>query len=209
MTWEIYSSCYGSPVILERNTFCETNDPFVRTDLNPVRRARQAKILGCLQLESEIAVYCDSAIEIGPRVSNLVERFAASQAVFGAFRHVSHECTYTEAETILRLGLDIELTVRPQMRRYQASNFPKDWGLFETGFCMFRTSECRAMCEAWWSEIEQGSHRDQLSLMPVLFRLGIPVFSFGTDLRKCEHLMFLKQEISDRHSKKNRRISWL
>lgn len=208
MTWKIYSSCYGSPVILQRYTFCEANDPFGRTDLNSVRRARQAKILGCLSLNTDIAVYCDSAIEINSSVSDLVEAFAISEATFGAFRHVSQECTYSEAETVLRLGLDVELTVLPQMRRY-AETLPRNWGLFETGFCMFRTATCRAMCEAWWSEVEQGSHRDQLSLMPVLFKLSIPVFSFGRDLRKCEHLTFLKQEISERHSKKNRRISWL
>lgn len=82
----------------------------------------------------------------------------------GTFKHPKRDCIYEEFEACLRMNKDIEHNMRPQIDHYKRMNYPQRNGLAET-CCMYRehTKEIREFNTLWWKQIEQYSHRDQLS----------------------------------------------
>jgi hypothetical protein len=58
--------------------------------------------------------------------------------------------------------------------RYRADSLPKGLGLATTAVLLRKHNDKRLLCmmEAWWSEVEGGSRRDQLSLSYALWREG-------------------------------------
>jgi len=69
----------------------------------------------------------------------------------------------------LDLGKDTPENIAPQIASYSLAGHPVHWGLYETGFMVRKNCrEVNAICEAWWEEVRGYSHRDQLSLPPVI-----------------------------------------
>lgn len=84
---------------------------------------------------------------------------------FAAWRHPERDCLYTEAEACVHARKDDPATIHAQVDRYRKSGFPEHAGLAECNV-LIRRHHAPAMiglAEAWWSEIEHGSRRDQLS----------------------------------------------
>lgn len=119
----------------------------------------------------------------------LIRRFLTSGVA--AFRHPDHDCIYKEAERCVRLGFD-RGTIEAQMERYRRAGYPEQNGLAECAVLVreHNRPEVMAAMEAWWSEIEQGSIRDQLSFDFVMWKHGlqcdlIPGHVIWNDLFYC------------------------
>ena len=55
-------------------------------------------------------------------------------------------------------------------------SFPRNYGLFETGFMVRKNNLKSTMFnESWWKEISKNSGRDQLSQMFVSWSIGVDV----------------------------------
>jgi hypothetical protein len=90
--------------------------------------------------------------------------------------HPERDCVYDEAEICRSTWRETPEVLDAQMARYRAQGHPPHAGLFENSVLVRRfTPAVAAACAAWWDEIAAGSARDQLSLPPVLRRLGLPV----------------------------------
>jgi hypothetical protein len=80
------------------------------------------------------------------------------------YKHDQRRCIYDESIKVLEDKLDYPHLVNEQMERYRKEGFPKNQGLFSTGFIIRKKSDkVKIFNETWWNEIVKGSARDQLS----------------------------------------------
>jgi hypothetical protein len=78
--------------------------------------------------------------------------------------HNKRNCIYKEAEACIEYDKDSPEIIKAQMERYEQEGFPMDYGLVSSGIVIRRNNdEITKLNEMWWSEIENGSKRDQLS----------------------------------------------
>ena len=102
----------------------------------------------------------------------LIERYLKDNDLV-AFKHPDRDCLYAEAAFCAMHGKDKRAVLEAQMKRYQKAGMPKRWGLAETRVVIRRnTQRIRELGEAWWTEIEQGSLRDQVSFPYVCWKHG-------------------------------------
>jgi len=88
--------------------------------------------------------------------------------------HKERNCAYQEAAAVVKLKKANKATVNAQMARYRNMGLPERYGLTSAFLIVRRhTDRIAELNEMWWSEIEQFSVRDQLSLMPCMWRLGL------------------------------------
>jgi len=82
------------------------------------------------------------------------------------FKHRIRSCIYEESKKVLDLKKEIPNVVKKQMEKYISEGYPKNYGLFETGFMIRNNNkETNEFNEFWWNEVLNGSGRDQLSQM--------------------------------------------
>ena len=93
---------------------------------------------------------------------------------FGVFKHPKRDCIYDEMLACHHQNKDVLRIILPQIEKYRAAGYPEHNGLAET-CCLLRenTKENARFNEAWWSEIKEHSHRDQLSFDYVIWKLGM------------------------------------
>lgn len=118
-------------------------------------------------IDANVLIRCDLRKYI-----NIAER-NPSIPFFG-IRHPHRQCAYEEAKAVVKAGKDQAGIVDKQMSRYAKEGFPKGCGLIETNFFVvnLRHPKARQVFEVWASEIEENSHRDQLSLNYALWKCG-------------------------------------
>jgi len=170
--------------------------------LTNVRRARYVKLSPHKTVpEYEYSVWIDASIMIldssfYDRINSLI----AKGVILGNVPHPERECTYDEIWKCLcwqRTGLRDALRVNHHLRK---EGFPEHLGMYETGLILRRHNDPKiiAVDEDWWQELNNYSHRDQLSYVYVLWKNDIkPELIFGenhnlrnADCVKCiEHVV--------------------
>jgi hypothetical protein len=99
------------------------------------------------------------------------EALTASGTELATFRHPLWRTVVEEARIVNQFQRDLPEVVTAQLARYTAAGFPDDRGVFSTA-CLVRraTDGIAAFQSDWWTEIDRGSRRDQLSLPYILWR---------------------------------------
>lgn len=89
-------------------------------------------------------------------------------------KHSERDCIYDEAAACARWHLDRPETIQRQIEGYRLQGYPEHRGL-NAAFLVLRrnTPRIQRLNELWWSEIEQGSVRDQISFDYCCWKLGI------------------------------------
>lgn len=130
-----------------------------------VKQQRKVKIKGhAVLMGFDVWAYIDANMELLRPLNGLNLR---SDILIT--KHPKRHCTYDEAAEVIRAKKDAEDIVYPQMEKYRQQGFPVRAGMFATGFMIRRNNErTRAFAEIWWQEVEQHSHRDQLSVVYAL-----------------------------------------
>jgi hypothetical protein len=135
--------------------------------LTQVKKQRKVKTCPHLYLkEYDFSVWVDANIDILGSVEEYVKaNCPIEKGVFAVGEHPQRKCIYDEAEACVKLKKDTREHIDPQMARYRAEGFPKNYGLPQTCivFRYHNDPRCIRLDETWWAEIEKGSHRDQLS----------------------------------------------
>ena len=104
-----------------------------------------------------------------PRVKNFDEFL--HQIGFGdknimCYKHSERDCLYKEAEICKSRNLDYTNIIDNQIKSYNSEGFPKNYGLFDSGFMVRKNNDVvNNFNEFWWNEIKYKSGRDQLSQM--------------------------------------------
>jgi O-antigen biosynthesis protein len=129
--------------------------------------------------EYDYAIWIDANIGILGDIREFIAPLTADNAFIGIFEHPLRDCIYAEARECIKRRKDEESIITRHVDRYRSENFPEHAGLWETNVVVVRPNHpgCVALMSAWWSEIESGSRRDQLSLPVVARRMSATIHS--------------------------------
>ncbi len=133
--------------------------------LDNVRLARKIKIMGHEYLkEYDYSIWVDGKFKIIGDLQAYVQEFNEQEPVL-CYNHFVHDCIYLEKEACISKQKDnVELMER-QVQRYRDEGYPEHNGLVESGIMVRELHDERVIqvMETWWSEVLNGSRRDQLS----------------------------------------------
>ncbi len=132
------------------------------------KKARYVKVNSHLILpEHDVSIWVDSCFE--PRFTDtkkMLDEIGLGNNNMMAYKHPLRNCLFDEANAVIQYKLDTVGVVSNQMKRYRDMGFPKEYGLFETGFLIRKNNnKIKNFNETWWTEIKNNSGRDQLSHM--------------------------------------------
>lgn len=139
---------------------------FVDSKLDNRRKARYIKINPHLVLPNhDISIWVDHCYK--PRFNN-AEEFLKEIGFFNnnimSYKHDVRQCIYSESEEVKKQRLDYEDIVNSQISRYRIEGFPRNYGLFDSGFTIRKYNKVvNEFNDIWWSEVKNFSARDQLS----------------------------------------------
>jgi len=147
------------------------------------RIARYVKINSHLVLpEHEYSVWIDHCyLPKTDNFSKLIKENPHNKVL--CYTHDQRKCIYEESIKVLQDKLDYPNLVNEQMERYRRDNFPKNQGLFDTGFTIRKNSDkVKLFNETWWNEIVKGSARDQLSQVYSAWKTNTNIMGFKIGL---------------------------
>lgn len=156
---------------------------------NPVKTARRHKSQPHHILEDvDIAIWVDGNICVTGDVAGLIAKVLEHDAAFGVIPHPYRASVSEELGLLSIRSIDDPGVMQAQFETYLKQGFPDDDGLTETNFLVMdlRRPETRRALDIWWSEIEHGSRRDQLSFDYACWKAGakkVPLISNGLSVR--------------------------
>lgn len=144
---------------------------------DPTRRAREVKVQAHVFLpDAEYSLWVDGCFVIRGdfRPERWIAEHMQGDVDLVTFQHTEHDCTYQHAARVWQAGLDNSVVVQKQMARYRAAGLPERAGMVQTNVILRRHTEAvRAFDAAWWTEIQNGSRRDQLSFVYAARETGL------------------------------------
>jgi len=142
----------------------------VTVDWDNRRTARHYKALPHRYLpDADIWIWVDGNVRARVDPLLVVKRYAISDLT--TFKHWDRSCLYVEAAFCAKVHKDNPEILKAQVNRYRKEGMPDNWGLAATRVVIRRnTPAIHELNEAWWTEIERGSLRDQVSLPYVCWK---------------------------------------
>ncbi len=137
----------------------------------------------------ETSIYIDSNIHIlDDTLSKRADELMKTDTILSIARHPERNCIYEEANTCIEEGVERRRVILKQMKYLQQKGFPRNYGLFENNVIYRRHlhPDMIRLGEAWWAFLNAFSKRDQLSLVYLLWELGItctPLFDGHFNIR--------------------------
>lgn len=153
--------------------------PFDFHDEDPVRMAKRPKILPNLYFQQyEVSIWVDANIFITGDLTEFVEK--TGREPIGVFEHPERDSVFQEAGVCIEKSLDDKEKIQKQIDRYVEDGYGQNT-LYECNFIVrnHNHKNCIEVMNLWWSEIERGSRRDQLSFPYALWKKGVSVARLG------------------------------
>lgn len=151
----------------------EVADDNVR--IGNIRLSRNVKMLAHKYLPKgyDMSIYLDADMLIKADLSNFFE-LLSDNVLMTAFRHSSCFSVMDEINDLIERGVVVPAAVENQWQKYQEWGFRDDIGVTENGIIIRRHNHPKVMelMELWWQEYLHGCLRDQVSLMPCIFKCG-------------------------------------
>jgi hypothetical protein len=150
---------------------------FTPNTLDNRKRARFIKINPHIVLpEHDVSIWIDHCYK--PRFDNginLLKEINFNQTIM-SYKHDVRSCTYEESKIVIEDGLEYPNIVKSQMNKYEQEGFPKNYGLFDSGFTIRKNSkDVSRFNDIWWSEVLNHSGRDQLSQTYSSWKSGVSI----------------------------------
>lgn len=160
-------------------------------NLSQVKRQRNIKVMPHLYLpEYDFSVWVDSNVEIRGSIEKYCKEnnVKPENGYLYVGKHPRRDCLYTEAQECILQKKDTKENINPQMERYRKEGMPEHFGLPQSCILLryHNNEKAKAFGEAWFKEINQGSHRDQLSFSYVNWKLGDGVVYLPSTIFSCE-----------------------
>lgn len=139
---------------------------------NPVKQQRGIKIRPHVFLpDYDLTIYHDASTQLKRDLSYIINKYYRGGMLLKI--HPNRLCIYSEAAQIIALGKDTPEAINKQAAAYRAEGMPSNYGLYETGIIIRENrADVNGVCDAWWAEVEKHSHRDQMSLTYVLWKMN-------------------------------------
>ena len=164
---------------------------------NNILLSRKVKILAHKYLpdDAEWSIYIDADMLIKGPLTRLLNDLH-EDTLFAACRHSYCGSVREEIEDLVTKGMVDVTQIENQWQRYTEWGFEDDLGISENGLLIRRHNDTRVaqLMELWWEEYQNGSLRDQVSLMPCMYRTGfMPYFQFiEMDIRNNNFVEVMK-----------------
>ena len=141
--------------------------------LSQVKKQRFVKINPHLLLkEYDISIWVDGNVSIKSDLNKFIGETLKDDISIYVPKHPTRSCIYKEAGAVLSMRKDKREIVNPQMARYKKEGFPENYGLLQSNILLRKhnNEDCIKLMEAWFEELKDNSHRDQLSFNYVLWK---------------------------------------
>ena len=164
---------------------------------NNILLSRKVKMLPhkYLPKECELCIYVDADMLIKEPLTKLLNDLH-EDTLFAACRHSYCGSVREEIDDLVTKAMVDVTQIENQWQRYVERGFEDNLGISENGLLIRRHSDARVtqLMELWWEEYQNGCLRDQVSLMPCLYRTGfIPYFQFiEMDIRNNNFVEVMK-----------------
>lgn len=167
---------------------CFTDQPFTShiwqirpipeelNNLTHIKRQRYIKVNAHVFFkEYDFSVWVDGRVNIIGSIKNVINSLLFDKYKIHLPIHPDRICIYKEADICKKLNKDNYKTIDEQILKYKQEKYPEKYGLVQTGILIREHNNviCKNLMERWWGEIEQHSHRDQLSFNYTSWKLGI------------------------------------
>lgn len=142
-------------------------------ELSQVKKQRYVKINPHKVLNDyDISIWVDGCVSLNDDLNELLYNILSDNISIYVPKHPSRDCIYKEAKAVLSMGRDKKEIVNPQIERYKQEGFPSSCGLLQSNILVRKHNEedCIRLMEAWFDELKDNSHRDQLSFNYVLWK---------------------------------------
>ena len=163
--------CFTDDPTLCSETWIIKKIPEKLKDLSPVKQQRYIKTHPHEFFpEYEYSIWVDANVEVLKDPTDILLSIKDESVLIP--HHPYRNCIYKEGKECIRLKKDTAENVNPQLNRYKEEGFPVNIGLVQSNIIIRKHNEedCIKLMEAWWEEIERGSHRDQLSFNYALWK---------------------------------------
>lgn len=149
---------------------------------NNILLSRKVKMLPHKYLPegAEWSIYIDADMLIKEPLTRLI-RNLNEDTLFAACRHSYCKSVSEEINDLKAKGMVDTTQVENQWQRYVEWGFKDDLGISENGLLISRHNDAHVaqLMELWWEEYQNGCLRDQVSLMPCIYRTDfMPYFQF-------------------------------
>ncbi len=141
----------------------------ISIDLNglpAVKKQRCIKINPHKYLKGyDLSVWVDGSVKLTKDLNEFIDKECSGEESVYIPRHPQRKCIYAEMTACIQIKKDTEANIAPQKRKYLKEGFPKNYGLVQSNIIIRRHNDpaCIKLMETWWTEVRNGSHRDQLS----------------------------------------------
>lgn len=130
-----------------------------------VKKQRCIKIMPHKFLpEYDLSIWVDGSVKLKKDVGSFVDKYCVNGNIFIP-RHPQRDCIYNEMDVCIKIKKDTAANILPMKSWYKQEGFPEHYGLVQTTIMVRRHNEpdCVQLMEAWWNNLKDHSHRDQLS----------------------------------------------
>lgn len=155
---------------------------FVNKSFDSRKKSRYIKINSHLVLpEHTVSIWVDhNLITQISNVKKMLSDISFNSHDIMQYPHRYRNCLYDESQKVIEMKKEKKELVDKQMLRYRNENFPKNYGLFETGIMIRKNNEkIKQFNQHWWNEINNESCRDQLSQMYVCWKHNFKIAKFN------------------------------
>lgn len=140
------------------------------------KNARFYKILGAPELDSyDLLIWHDGNLQL---IHNSIAELAnvITIGLMASFMHPIRSCVYEESIACIRRGKDHPGKIFKQIHGYFRNGMPVRNGLLETSILVkTNNGSLKQFLSSWWTEIENKSRRDQISLAYLLWKYKISI----------------------------------
>lgn len=141
--------------------------------LSSVKKQRCIKINPHKYLpEYDLSIWVDGCIKLLKDVNAFIKSNCSGNASVFIPTHPQRKCIYEEMKTCIKMKKDTEANIAPQKTRYKEEKFPENYGLVQSNIIIRKHNnpDCIKLMDDWWTEVKNGSHRDQLSFNYVVWK---------------------------------------
>jgi hypothetical protein len=159
--------CFTDDETLTSNTWDIRPMPKETDGLSLVKKQRYVKVNPHKVLsEYDLSIWIDGNIAVTDNLFDFMKEYNIDGSVSVYVpKHPSRVGVFEEVNAILGFQKDTFENMKPQIERYQKEGLPQNTGLLQSRILVRKHNDpsCIKLMEAWFNEIRNGSHRDQIS----------------------------------------------
>lgn len=171
----------------ENSTSPKGWEPMLEVPEDCKRHSGEIKINSHKLPDHDVSIWVDASVRIHRDLKPLVDWFMDSDHQVAIPKHPHRICTFDEADACKARKKDDPFVIDYHMSFYHGV-LPENYGMVATGFIMRKnTPEVQDFNEIWWEQYDNGSRRDQLSVMYASWASGVDIHKLDKDIYRNEY----------------------